>query len=276
MEQLRTKLNEAYQFAKKWFWALPVWKRAILSSFIGAFGGSSIVGFFNRYALYWHALQKGFRVPVEGVEYLDLAVSLLSFAFIFTSVVGSVLIYYFMDQVGDVVSKILVGTEDSKKRSMAKRITILIQALTPILIFLGEMISDLPKIMEELKFDGDEFGLIKTIAAAVVTPIALLLIGYILQNKESRKKAFTLVLVIVALTGITFSLFNQSVYGYFLYKIGYGGERNVVVEYRTADNTQAVQDGSLMIKTSSSVTIRSTLGLHEIPNERISKLTYLE
>ncbi len=91
--KLLIKINEYYIYLKTWFWALPVWKRAILSSIIGAIGGSSIIGFFNTYALYYHALCQGFRVPIEGVEYINLAVSLMSFAIIIVSVLGTIILY---------------------------------------------------------------------------------------------------------------------------------------------------------------------------------------
>lgn len=275
MEEFAKKITEAYRFIIKWFWALPVWKRAIFSSFIGAIGGSSIVGFFNRYALYWHALQQGFRVPVEGVEYLDLAISLLSFAFIFTSVVGSVLIYYIMDKVGDIVANILVNSKNVKGRTLAKRITVLIQGLAPLLAIIVKMTQD-EYLTILFNPNGSTLSTWKAMALSMVSFISLLGIGYVLQNKESRKKTLTLVVVVIALLSITFSLFNQTVYSYFLYQIGFGGNRKVSIEYRTADNTKAIQHGYLLIKTAASVTVRQDGDLHEIPNERISKLSYTE
>lgn len=87
------KIKEFSIALKDAFYALSFWKRAIISSFLGAVAGSSFLGFINRYALYWYAYTRGCRVPVEGVPYLDLAVSLLSFALLLVTLGGSIGLY---------------------------------------------------------------------------------------------------------------------------------------------------------------------------------------
>jgi hypothetical protein len=77
----------------KWYSHLSVWHRLILGALLGALGGSTFIGFLNTYAVYRYAFRYDARIPVEGVPYLGLAASILSFAFLFVALSCATLIY---------------------------------------------------------------------------------------------------------------------------------------------------------------------------------------
>lgn len=263
-------IKETYKIVKNWFWALPMWKRAIATSFIGAIGGSSIIGFFNKYALYYHAICQDFRVPVEGVEYIDLAITLVSFAFVFTSIIGSIAIYGFLNLVANFFSKLIVKSGDTKQLNKWKRIVIILQAIMGLIAF---SIDILPIFTKKLELERELF---------VYIPLGvfmmIFLIGYIFSKSESSRKMVTLVVVMACIVLITLSLFNQTIYKNFLKNIQYGGEIPIEIEYRKADNTETNLKGRLLIRTSRSVTLRNieSRNVSEVPIERISKIIFIK
>lgn len=269
------RIRAYYTFAQKWFWSLPVWKRAILTSFIGALGGSSIIGFFNKYALYYHAYRQKFRIPVEGVEYLDLAVTLVSFAIILTSIIGTITIYYFLNLFADFFTQIIVrkGSEETKRKT--KLVIMISQFLIPMsIVFLGRFIAN---------FLGKETASMKSleiikIASVIISFFTIFFIGYTLSKNENHRKAFTLGMVAFGIGLITASLFNQKLYSNFLKTIHYGGRIPIRVEYRKADNTESVTEGNLLIRTNSGITLaNSDNSFHEeIPVERVSKIIFIK
>jgi hypothetical protein len=271
---MKEKINTYYKAAKKWFWALPVWKRAILSSVIGAIGGSSVIGFFNKYALYYHALRQNFRVPVEGVEYLDLAVTLLSFALLTVSILGTIMIYSTVNFTSNLVVKVFAKTASSTRALNLKSIFSIVQVLA-----IGITISTLlggitfKQYLDDLDPGFDLSNLMLFIFSALSL---IILLGFIFVRKEQARKIFTLVSVLIGVSLLTGSLFNQTIYKGFLKKIKYGGEIPIQIEYRKADNTQSLTKGLLLIKTNKSVTLRNidSKNVEEIPIDRISKIIY--
>lgn len=266
------KIKATYKQIKTWFWALPVWKRAILSSIIGALGGSSIIGFFNRYALYYHAICQEFRVPVEGVEYLDLAVTLMSFAIMITSILGTILIYSILNFIAEFFAKVIVPTENKRRSERVKLILMITQLVAGVMPILWRFIQ---------KFYGEsqediEFEIPFQLIIILISAFIFIILGLIFSRSEQNRKMFTLFVVLAGISLITISLFNQTIYKSFLESIQYGGEIPIGIEYRKADNTQASTKGLLLIRTKSSVTIKNeeTGNIEEIPNERISKMIF--
>jgi len=265
------KIKHVYKEIKQWFWALPMWKRAILSSFIGAIGGSSIIGFFNKYALYYHAICQGFRVPVEGVEYIDLAITLVSFAFVFISIIGSITIYGFLNLSANFFSRLVVKSKDAKSTEKWKRIFMIAQSLLALIIsVISKLQVGVDSGLESIKF--------LPVLGGAASVVGILIIGYVFSKSESSKKMFTLIVVMVGILIIILSLFNQNVYESFLTKIQYGGKVPIEIEYRKADNTESNLKGLLLIRTSRSITIKNvdSQNISEVPIERVSKIIFLK
>lgn len=282
-----------------------MWKRAILTSIIGATGGSSIIGFFNKYALYYHATVEGFRVPMEGVEYLSLAISLFSFAIILTSILGTILFFNLLIANAKLGSNIIkLMSSKSINNNLAAAIFV-----GQIIFLVGSLVYTID--LSDIKYDrllklGSAAAGFLAIIAGVLTIFLKLTIkrkskkldsniqakdlfrtfisfsDKIIENNlfekvlnHSMLKKATLVFVLMCIVGLTTLLFNQSVYTQFLNTIKYGGGLAIEVEYRKADNTEDTIEGSLLIRTNSSLTLRNIKGeIEEIPNERISKIIW--
>ncbi len=268
------KIKQLYLLTKQWFWALPVWKRAILSSLIGAIGGSSVIGFFNKYALYYHAIQQNFRVPVEGVEYLDLAVTLLSFAIISISILGTIIIYSIINFTSNVIVKVFAKTASTRRTATFKivlMITQLMAAGLSLFRFIAEKLFN-----QNLDYLDTELQVPNLLIYLFIALLVIIILGFIFMKRVQGRKIFTLISVVLGISLLTSSLFNQSIYQGFLRKIQYGGEIPIQIEYRKADNTQSLTKGLLLIKTNKSLTLRNleSKNIEEIPIERISKIIY--
>lgn len=74
------KVRERAQSLLLWIAQLSVWRRILVSTLLGSLGGSTFLGLLNIYAAYNYCFWFGVRLPVEGLPFLSLAVSLLSFA----------------------------------------------------------------------------------------------------------------------------------------------------------------------------------------------------
>ncbi|WP_040252144.1 hypothetical protein [Psychroserpens mesophilus] len=264
------KTKQLINFIKEWFWALPTWKRAVFTSIAGALGGSSVIGFFNKYALYYHALCQNFRIPVEGVEYLNLAVTLVSFAFILTSILGSILIYALINLIADFFAKRLAGKkENEEKTTRLKKIIVYIQASLPV-FYIASILIKLYYKDKELE---QSITIVILISILLITSVGLIFS----QRKKSSRKTFSLVIVAGGILLIIASLFNQRVYSSFLMKIKYGGHIPIEIEYRKADNTETKIEGLLLIRTSKSITLKSinSNNTSEIPIDRVSKIVFI-
>lgn len=92
-------MSSAWSRAKavlQWLSGMSMFYRFVLGATVGALGGSGFIAFVNKYAMYRYAYSYGCRIPVEGVPYLALAVSAVSFAFLATALLCSTLMYGFL------------------------------------------------------------------------------------------------------------------------------------------------------------------------------------
>ncbi|WP_236546617.1 hypothetical protein [Psychromonas sp. L1A2] len=69
--------------------------RYIFLSLLGTLGGATYVGKLSEYATYYYAWSNGFRVPAEGVPYLNLTVFGASFSIIILAIIAFTAIYFF-------------------------------------------------------------------------------------------------------------------------------------------------------------------------------------
>ena len=259
------QIQDIYDFIKKWFWAIPIWKRSIITSLIGAFGGSTIIGFFNQYALYYYAICQGFRLPIEGVQYLDLSIGILSFMFLLISLLGTYLCYKSIKLFGELSVKFL--------KIEKKKLAYISVFLLSILIFYFWLLS-LTIIFRKF-FPPIIVEIIQNESYYLFLLIGLFLgFGSRISKNENLRRAITLWLVIIGMGIAILMLFDQTIYNSFLKTIQYGGGISIGIEYRKADNTEATTKGSLLLRSNNSVFIRRNGNVEEIPSNRISKLIF--
>ena len=60
----------------------------------------------QNYALYFHAISQDFRVPTEGVEYINLSISLISFGVILVSITCTITLYFIFNYLGKIFKKL--------------------------------------------------------------------------------------------------------------------------------------------------------------------------
>lgn len=305
------KIKEAYLISQKWFWALPLWKRTILTSIIGALGGSSLIGFINKYALYYHAICQGIRIPVEGVEYLDLAVTLLSFSILLSSIFGTIITYNLLNLASDFLVKTTVPSGNLKMKRIFNIIYRTIILSLAIKLFLTAKISETiikiaSSILSNSSVEAPYFHIASGVSIILLSTIIFYLIltsrtkaskiRIVKENdvpakkelkqkpqdnspkKAQEVKVATLSIVALGIFSISLSLFNQKIYGSFLHKIRYGGKVPIIIEYRKADNTEESISGRLLIRTNKSITVEryKTGNIEEVPSERVSKITFVK
>ncbi|GAB5400146.1 MAG: hypothetical protein Aureis2KO_17310 [Aureisphaera sp.] len=290
------KLKTGAETIKEWFWALPLWKRAIFTSIIGIFGGSSVIGFLNKYALYLHAIRNNFRVPVEGVEYLDLSISLVSAAFLTISVIGTIIIYNLLRLLKYIFSKFrshrinkviksftkfrevsegmddedLMGLRLKNLRNSQKKMDFISNLFGSIF---GGFLTSVLLIIASYYDNEENLYLIYLLLISII-PLAII-IPRLIKNEVVIKQV-TLGIILIAVVGFSSLLFIKPVYNTFLSGIKYGGEILVKIEYRKADNTVGQTEGQLLIRTKNSITIRKSEEqvIEEIPTERISRVLF--
>lgn len=280
LNTLVTDLRSNSRRIQTWFWALPLWKRSILTSVIGAFSGSIFLSFINRYALYYYAYRHQFRIPVEGVEYLDLAIALLSFAIIILSVGGTIIIYYGIAALSAFIASVIEKIKDSsrgRKRNLAKVIQLVLSIIGVVATTLGGILDVIPNFLELLGVEENigsrvtSTTLFGAIFAFASIAVLLVVISSFLSSDRS-KKIFTLGLVLSGILFLTSLMFHQPFYSTFLANIRYGGEVPVSIEYRKADNTEDIVSGKLLLKTTNGVVLQvEDSTIQEIPLERISR-----
>jgi len=230
------------------------------------------MAFVNSYALYYHAYCSGFRIPVEGVDYIDFAVALLSFGVLFISTLGSLSVLWLLKLIAQLVSS-LVPRNRKKQRSLVFAITIAAQVVTGSTYFvkkLGTSTLVLDEIESPIKFTLVLISILATLL--VLLRILLLIFGGEPESNYNLRKKIAVMVTIFGIVSLFALLFNQSVYSAFLRNIKYGGDIPVSVEYRKADNTESNVSGMLLIRTKESLTLRVDSSIHEIPMNRISKI----
>ena len=79
---------------------LSIGFKLILSSILSALGGATFIGVLSEYATYYYSYSFGIRIPTEGVPYLSVLTSSLSFFVLFCSGIFFFIIYYFFKYVG--------------------------------------------------------------------------------------------------------------------------------------------------------------------------------
>ena len=207
-----------------WLSHLSIWQRLLLGTLLGALGGSTFIGFLNNYAVYNFAYQFGARVPVEGVPYLSLAASIISFAFLFLSLSCATLVYGLLV----LITKILrVGfrslvsnrnkSDDDKKRlwrlvevvtSLASGIiTAVISAIT------SDQFSRNSRSVFELEIDW-QLAMFIVVSGLVLA---------VLSMRPAWVKWFAAILTLGLVATTSVALFQPEFYGAFLRGIRYGG-----------------------------------------------------
>lgn len=255
------------------FWSLDYWQRMLLVTGFSALSGSMFIGFINRYALYVYAYTQGVRIPVEGVPYLDLAVTLVSFGVIALAILYSSMVYWMFARVKFIASRYRLYDSKGKKAA---------------LLFVYVMLAILSIVIGERALaylaNNSDFPLphgVETLRTPLVGAIGIVVLIIILALRPAhdaikRRTAATAALLVTGL--MIMAMFTPKVYGAFLREIRFGGGLPVDVTVQKADTVFETIRARLVVYTNNGLLLRKADSgeVLEIYRERISSLAYLD
>lgn len=236
MRSILQRVDRAYREALE---ALP-WLRVILPLLLGAVGGSTFVGFINRYALYNYAVAYGARLPVERVPYLDLAVSLLSFLFLAVTLLSAVLIYWGLNAVAQFLQARLAGLGTKWSGRAARALVgLLAGSLNLVYTLFREGLPEVGGL-------ADWVWLVVPYAIVAVA-LASVLISAALWPRHVKNASYVVAGGLILL--ISCRLFLPDNYAGFLRSMRYGGGTPVAVVSETTEGIQHVVEGGHLFLT---------------------------
>ena len=238
--------------------------RYIFLSLLGTLGGATYVGKLSEYATYYYAWSNGFRVPAEGVPYLNLTVFGASFSIIILAIIAFTAIYFFGKLIynyiqNDIILKgatsILQVLVKDKKKS-----TVILFCIV-IALFLSVIVFTLPYL-----------SFVVTISRWIIVPLVFFVTFITLMVLWNRKTLFILAVVIsFSFAVITPSiLFNASLYSNLLGALGYGGGINITIE----SGKKNYINNKLLLRTSKYFILIKNNKIIEIPSNKIDRIIY--
>ncbi|MGR5280585.1 hypothetical protein [Photobacterium damselae] len=250
---MQAKVEQLVQFIKKCIDYVSVtlkaypWRKLALVSFMGMLGGSTFVAFINKYAVYNYMLAYGARLPLEGVQFLDVAVSVMSFLVVFASLLSLFFAYGFMSLLANTLHKIF-SYFLMKKRAvsiLSKMIASIIAAFISSFISIFDFVAQIFGF--EVTMKNDVLPATDIQSLLVYSLIIAVFISLLVYKRAI--KYFSICLTIASFVFISVSLFDATKYSTFLNEIQYGG--GVPVKVILKDKSEI--NGNLIISTRDSM-----------------------
>jgi hypothetical protein len=250
-------------------WALVVAAKSVVVSFI--------LGAIAPYATAYYAIRNGFRVPVEGVPYIQFAIAIASFSSFFIAMAMLAATMTALQQItlfNHIAQKLKIETEEStqfRKNFYGSKVVIATAILSvPTAYICVEYFSLRSKEINFLitTMSGEFSVYLISISASVV------LTGFYFNAREysligmQTALSFPLVIIMAA------SLFADSSYGSFLRIIRYGGGIEVTLQTESEHvNGKEEITGYLMIQNDrmAIVMTKDLMSFVEIPSSKITR-----
>ena len=238
------KMNSFIESFKLLLQASP-WLKLAFISFMGMLGGSTFVAFINKYAIYNYMLSYGARLPLEGVQFIDIAVSVMSFLVVFASLVSLFFVFGLMSGLSNLLHRLFAKFSVRLAKVLSNVIVSVIAAIFSALVSIADLISSLfgvdlgSSINPSGNLGGQEFFFYAFVIVSVIS---------LLVYKEAIKY-FSIAVTIAAVCFISFSLFDANKYSMFLKEIQYGG--GIPVKIALTDKSEV--KGHLILNTKDSM-----------------------
>ncbi|MBM4864716.1 hypothetical protein HYO48_22120 [Vibrio parahaemolyticus] len=245
---MREKLDSLTFKAKLALKSYP-WIKLSLLSFMGMLGGTTVVAFINKYAIYNYMLAYGARLPLEGVDFLDVAVSVMSLITVLISLCSVLLIYFLLSYIASVLHKFF--SNFSSKAELLKVLSnVLVSLLAATLSIVTPYINDI--LLKLDIFESTNITISKSVpTSSFITSVIVFFIIIFLLVYKPAIKYFAIAFTFCGFSLISVSLFNADKYSNFLNEIKYGGGIPVVA--KLSDDSKV--SGSLIINTKSSLVL---------------------
>lgn len=184
------------------------WLKLAVASLVGILGGSSFITFLNKYAIYNYAVSYGARLPAESVPYIDVSISILSFAFLTISLVSALLIYGLLTFIAEKLHQ--------RFENLPKMLVSIFSGIITSFIATG-----VPALFSYLYKGGESpsFDLINS--GVIIISIGILLTSLIVWKWLIRP--FSLLASLALIFLVAYKLFDANNYASFLREIQYGG-----------------------------------------------------
>lgn len=268
--------------AVRWFAGLSIWYQLFIGTALGSLGGSTFVGLINKYAVYAYTYNYGARVPVEGVPYLGLAVSVVSFTFLLISLTSATLIYALLFALSKALRIASLALLErlrrllEKLRSSDERGQRLFEILRQILMLTSSTLAGVTTSFGSLR-SLDLFDLEIESRVLPAAAIALAVLLTILSIWPWLVKWFAVGLTAALIIVICVALFQPPFYAGFLRTIRYGGGSAITITCHDEASCRAPTSSTYLFLITSDVHIVYDADLStfvEIPNRQVARIEY--
>lgn len=265
-----------------WIASLSVWYKLFIGTILGAIGGSTVVGVLNTYAIYSYAYWHGSRIPVEGVPYLGLAVTIVSFAFLVSSLTCATVVYGFLALLTALLRRFfswVIAVYRKLRQDDDRLVPHVAKSLISAFAGMGSAITALIPLFSGI------FSSAKTVdwlhvnvpmRAMIIGAASFVVIVTVLAVWQRLVKWFAVVLTVALIATTVVEMFRPSVYGHFLRTIKYGGGTSVKVTYNDPDDRFEEYEGYLFLVTSKVyILYDDNKKLYvEIPADNVTRIRY--
>jgi hypothetical protein len=257
-----------------WVASISLWYKLIIGTILGAIGGSTVVAFLNTYAIYSYSYWYGARIPVEGVPYLGLAVSIVSFAFLITSLTCAIVVYGLLALATSLLRRLFSWMINAYRRRRADPRP-LPETLKTLISMLAAAISSVSGLLSLLGYD-DWLRVKLPTQTLIIGSVVLVCVVTVLSVRPWLVKWFALLLTIGLIVVIVIVMFNPGSYGRFLREIKYGGGTSIKVTYKNPDDELKEYEGYLFLVTSEAYVLYddNSMSYVEIPADNVSRIQY--
>jgi len=262
----------------KWLWNryidLSIPMRWLVGAGVGAVGGSGLMGFLGEYAAYSYAIYYGIRPPFEGIPYLRVAITTITFivflgsALVFFLIIILPKLFVIIPFIRFNLVKIIYGLKkqphnlknevyfDDVRDARQSSVLFLTFFIIGTLLFIFLLSTIIGIIFPDKNFNltttGFLAGLITFYSSLILTARPRIVLPVIVFS------------VLLFFTSVIFALFNAPTYAQILRLLGYGGG----IAIQTIDDTGDISDTRyLLLRTSSSLLVYDDdpKGIVEIP-----------
>lgn len=238
------------------------WIKLALASVVGVLGGSGFITFMNKYAIYNYAVSYGGRLPVENVPYIDIAISILSFAFLAISLISALLIYGLLTYIAKALHKKFKNIPET----IIKFLSGIFTSLTSVIV--SVIYKYISSGGEPVSFPSESGVIILYILGAGALLGALIV-------WRSLIKPFALLTSVSLIALVGFKIFDAENYASFLREIQYGGGIPVTLVLKN-DGKESKGFLFLTTDTTSIIWLPEAASYIETPLSNINKIKYHE
>ena len=242
--------------------------RYVLFSLLGALSGTTYIAVVSEFASYYYAWTNGLRIPVEGIPYLKLTISIISFIAILT---GSAMFAAAYLVAGMLLWGLGVLFQREQYKNLRSPLFSIFNKVSEIpigyVIFSAFIIFVLLSGGMYLKGEGVDIFMLMRIAFVSV------FIPFIIWNKRTLA-IFACIVSVGAAVAVPNELFKKDVYEDILRNLKYGGGQYVVID--TTYDPQSM-NYKLFLRTSEVLMVETGDSKKlEIPVGKINNISYLE